>query len=77
MAKQNSEKNKKTQTGKNIKLSAIKYEMIKKEHLILNALLKYKILPQETAWYEPEVRHRLEGNPSEADMDKILMELGY
>lgn len=64
-------------TNKNLKVSALKFEISTNLDEVLNVLEKFKLVAHSKVFFESQAEDWIYGKPPEEDMDKILKELGY
>lgn len=64
-------------TKKNLKVSALKYEISTNLDEVLNVLEKLKLVAPSEVFFESRAEDWIYGEPPEADMDNVLKELGY
>jgi len=64
-------------TKKNLKVSALKYEISTNVDKVLEVLEKLQYVEHSEFFTDSNAYCWLEDEPSEADMDKVLDELGY
>lgn len=64
-------------TKKNLKVSALKHEISTNVEQVLDILIMLNFVKGSTFFIDSEAANWLDDEPSEADMDKVLEELGY
>lgn len=64
-------------TKKNLKVSALKYEILANLDRFLEVLEKLKFVKPSEIFFESRAYDWIDNEPSEADMDKVLEGLGY
>lgn len=62
---------------KNLKVSALSYEISTNVEEVLNVLEKLKFIEHSEFFGDSNAYCWLDDSPSESDMDKVLTELGY
>ena len=62
---------------KNLKESALRYEIRINLDNVLDVLGKLNFVNTSEVWFESLACDWLDNNPSEKDMNKVLKELGY
>ena len=62
---------------KNLKVSALKFEISTNVEKVLKVLEKFKFIEHSDIWMDSNASWWLSDDPSEEDMDKVLKALGY